>query len=203
MRLKLFSSSSDVAKTPGPSRTTVRNAHAGRRESSAHNSCTEETSDWCTPECRRSCWDFICSPSSDTSRRIRRRCTSRSRTPKPLLWYVLIALLSVDGSYLPADDGWTGPRSSRSSSWEPWSRCWRPFAIAVGDVSYVAPISKLVPVFVIPVEVAVFGQRLTPLQTAGIVVATAAVYVANYERGALLEPLIRAARSRPARLRPS
>jgi len=188
------------ARRGPPSATLMR----GRRESSAHNSCTEETSDWCTPECRRSCWDFICSPSSDTSRRIRRRCTSRSRTPS------FVALVRPDSPAVgrrqlppPLTTGGRGPRSSRSSSWEPWSRCWRPFAIAVGDVSYVAPISKLVPVFVIPVEVAVFGQRLTPLQTAGIVVATAAVYVANYERGALLEPLIRAARSRPARLRPS
>jgi drug/metabolite transporter (DMT)-like permease len=118
-----------------------------------------------------------------------------------LLWYVPIALLSVDDRYLPADDGWTGAAVLAFVVVGTVVAVLASFrAIAVGDVSYVAPISKLVPVFVIPVEVAVFGQRLTPLQTAGIVVATAAVYVANYERGALLEPLIRAARSRPAQL---
>jgi drug/metabolite transporter (DMT)-like permease len=73
-------------------------------------------------------------------------------------------------------------------------------SIAVGDVSYVAPIGKLVPLFVVPLEVVVLGQHLTPLQIGGIVVATVAVYVANYEPGHLVDPLVRAARSRPAQL---
>lgn len=73
-------------------------------------------------------------------------------------------------------------------------------ALAVGEVSYVVPINKIVPVFVLPIEVLLLGQLLTPLQVAGVVVATIAVYVANYRQGSLLEPLRRAAHSRPAQL---
>jgi drug/metabolite transporter (DMT)-like permease len=73
-------------------------------------------------------------------------------------------------------------------------------AIAEGDVSYVAPINKIVPALVLPIEVLVLGQVLTPLQVAGVVVATLAVYVANYRAGGLLDPLRRAARYRPAQL---
>jgi len=73
-------------------------------------------------------------------------------------------------------------------------------ALAVGEVSYVAPISKIVPVFVLPIEIVVLGQVLTPLEVAGVVVATAAVYVANFRGGALLDPLRRARASAAARL---
>lgn len=73
-------------------------------------------------------------------------------------------------------------------------------ALSVGDVSYVTPINKLAPVFVLPVEIVFLGAVLTPLQVGGVVVATMAVYVANYRRGSLLEPLRLAARSRPAQL---
>jgi len=73
-------------------------------------------------------------------------------------------------------------------------------ALAAGDVSYVAPISKIVPVFVLPIEVLVLGQLLGPLQVAGVVVATVAVYVANYHGGSLVEPIRRAATSRAAQL---
>jgi len=73
-------------------------------------------------------------------------------------------------------------------------------AIDVGEVSYVAPISKIVPVFVLPIEVLLLHQRLTPLEVAGVVVATLAVYVANYRSGPLLEPLRKAATSRAAQL---
>ncbi|TKX81962.1 EamA family transporter [Halorubrum sp. SD626R] len=73
-------------------------------------------------------------------------------------------------------------------------------AIEDGDVSYVAPINKVVPMFVLPLEVLLLGQVLAPVQVAGVVVTTAAVYVANYEPGSLLAPLASAARSRPARL---
>jgi drug/metabolite transporter (DMT)-like permease len=73
-------------------------------------------------------------------------------------------------------------------------------ALSVGDVSYVTPINKLVPVFVLPVEILLLGAVLTPLQLGGVVVATMAVYVANYRRGSLLEPLRRAATYRPAQL---
>ena len=73
-------------------------------------------------------------------------------------------------------------------------------ALAVGDVSYVAPISKIVPVFVLPIEIVVLGQALTPREVAGVVVATMAVYVANFRGGALLDPLRRARSSMAARL---
>ncbi|GAA3871731.1 EamA family transporter [Haloarcula argentinensis] len=73
-------------------------------------------------------------------------------------------------------------------------------AIRVGEVSYVSPISKIVPVFVLPLEVGLLGQHLSPLQVGGVVVATAAVYVANWQGTALLAPLRRAQKSRPAQL---
>lgn len=73
-------------------------------------------------------------------------------------------------------------------------------ALAIGDVSYVAPISKVVPVFVLPLEVLLLGQRLSPLQVAGVVVATAAVYVANYRHGSLLAPVRQLIRSKAALL---
>jgi drug/metabolite transporter (DMT)-like permease len=74
------------------------------------------------------------------------------------------------------------------------------YALDAGEVSYVAPINKIVPVFVLPIEVLFLSQRLTPLQVAGVVVATLAVYVANYRRGSLLDPLRKAASARPAQL---
>lgn len=73
-------------------------------------------------------------------------------------------------------------------------------ALNDGEVSYVAPINKIVPVFVLPIEVVLLNQHLTALQVTGVVVATIAVYVANYERGPLLEPIRRAATSTPAQL---
>jgi len=74
------------------------------------------------------------------------------------------------------------------------------WALAAGEVSYVAPISKIVPVFVLPIEVLVLGQLLEPIQVVGIIVATVAVYVANYHGGSLIEPIRRAATSRAAQL---
>jgi drug/metabolite transporter (DMT)-like permease len=71
-------------------------------------------------------------------------------------------------------------------------------ALGLGDVSYVAPISKIIPVFVLPVEVLVLHERLTSIQVAGVVVATVAVYVANYRSGPLLAPLRKAATARSA-----
>jgi drug/metabolite transporter (DMT)-like permease len=73
-------------------------------------------------------------------------------------------------------------------------------ALAIGEVSYVTPINKVVPVFVLPIEVLLLHQRLTALQVAGVVVATLAVYVANYRTGSLLDPLRKAATARPAQL---
>jgi drug/metabolite transporter (DMT)-like permease len=48
-------------------------------------------------------------------------------------------------------------------------------AIEDGDVSYVTPINKVVPMFVLPLEVLLLGEVLAPIQVAGVVVATAAV----------------------------
>ncbi|WP_277554955.1 EamA family transporter [Halobaculum limi] len=73
-------------------------------------------------------------------------------------------------------------------------------ALAIGEVSYVTPINKIVPVFVLPMEVALLGADLPALAVAGVLVVTAAVYVANYRGGNLLEPLRRAASARPAQL---
>ena len=73
-------------------------------------------------------------------------------------------------------------------------------AIEDGDVSYVTPINKVVPMFVLPMEVLLLGEVLAPVQVAGVVVATAAVYVANYEPGDLLAPIASAVHSRPAQL---
>ena len=73
-------------------------------------------------------------------------------------------------------------------------------ALTVGDVSYVAPINKIVPVFVLPIEMGLLGATLAPVQVAGVFVATSAVYVANYRRGPLLAPFREAARNRAAQL---
>ena len=73
-------------------------------------------------------------------------------------------------------------------------------ALALGEVSYVAPINKVVPVFVLPLEVGLLAADVPPLAVAGIAVVTLAVYVANYRGGDPVEPLRRAATSRPARL---
>jgi len=71
-------------------------------------------------------------------------------------------------------------------------------ALQVGDVSYAAPLSKLVPLFVLPLELVVVGGTLGPLQGVGVVVATGAIYVANYDpTGSALAPF-RAAVTRQA-----
>ncbi|WP_267642264.1 DMT family transporter [Haloarchaeobius amylolyticus] len=73
-------------------------------------------------------------------------------------------------------------------------------ALAIGEVSYVAPISKVVPAFVLPIEVLALHERLAPMQVAGVVVVTAGLYLVNYEPGELLTPLRRAVTARPAQL---
>jgi drug/metabolite transporter (DMT)-like permease len=73
-------------------------------------------------------------------------------------------------------------------------------AFKLGDVSYVAPLNKLVPVFVLPIEVALLSASLGVLQVAGVGVAAVAIYLANYEGGGLLAPFRRAASYTPARL---
>ena len=73
-------------------------------------------------------------------------------------------------------------------------------ALAAGDVSYVAPINKIVPVFVLPIEIGLLGAAIAPVQVAGVLVATSAVYVANYRSGPFLTPLREAACNRAAQL---
>ncbi|WP_435361152.1 EamA family transporter [Haloarchaeobius sp. DFWS5] len=73
-------------------------------------------------------------------------------------------------------------------------------ALSLGEVSYVAPISKVVPAFVLPIEVLALGEHLGTLQVAGVVVVTVGLYLVNYEPGELLTPLKRAATARPAQL---
>lgn len=73
-------------------------------------------------------------------------------------------------------------------------------AIRIGEVSYVSPISKIIPVFVLPLEVGILKQRLSALQIGGVVVATVAIYVANWQGTTFFAPFKRAARSRPAQL---
>ncbi|KYH26158.1 EamA-like transporter family protein [Halalkalicoccus paucihalophilus] len=71
-------------------------------------------------------------------------------------------------------------------------------AIEAGEISYVAPISKIVPAFVLPIEIVFLGAYLTPIQLFGVALVTLAVYVANFTGGSLLEPIRYAARSRAA-----
>ncbi|WP_276282058.1 DMT family transporter [Halorussus caseinilyticus] len=74
------------------------------------------------------------------------------------------------------------------------------YALSAGDVSYVAPLGKLVPAFTLPLEVVLVGERLAPSQVVGVGFATLAVYLANYQRTGLLAPIRRAATNRPAQL---
>ncbi|MFB6111882.1 MAG: EamA family transporter [Halobacteriaceae archaeon] len=122
-----------------------------------------------------------------------------------ILWYLPVAVRTVDPATIPTLDalGWTGIGAVVGAVLATAS-AFVVFLIAIqgGEVSYVAPINKIAPVFVVPVEVAALGTALDPLQVVGIVLATLAVYVANYRPGAggLLAPFRRAAVSRPARL---
>jgi drug/metabolite transporter (DMT)-like permease len=73
-------------------------------------------------------------------------------------------------------------------------------AFKLGDVSYVAPLNKLAPAFVLPVELLLLATSPAAIQVVGLVLAVVAIYVANYEGGNLLVPFRRAARYRPAQL---
>ncbi|MCU4799817.1 DMT family transporter [Halobacteria archaeon HArc-gm2] len=116
-----------------------------------------------------------------------------------LVWYVPVALVTVDGSFFPAGFGRTGVLVLATTVGFTLVGNLTFFrAIAVGAVSYVAPISKVIPVFVLPLEVLLLDQYLSALQVVGVVVATIAIYVANYRPGELLEPLQRAVSARPA-----
>ena len=118
-----------------------------------------------------------------------------------LVWYTPIAILTApDSGFLPASLDPLGFAILLGTGVATALAILAFFrAIAVGEVSYVAPLSKLVPVFVLPLEVLVLQQALTTLQVAGVVVATIAVYVANYRSDAgLVTPFRRAATNRAA-----
>lgn len=117
------------------------------------------------------------------------------------LWYLPFAVFSVDGRYLPTGaDPWLFAVILGVSAMTGLALLTFLEALRRGAVSYVAPISKIVPVFVLPLEVLLLGQHLTPLQIGGVLVATAAIYVANYQPGELLEPFRRAATTTAAQL---
>lgn len=71
-------------------------------------------------------------------------------------------------------------------------------AVNRGAVSLVSPISKIHPVFVVPVELLLLGTHVSSLQALGIVLATSAVYLANYSGDGLLVPVRKLATYRPA-----
>jgi drug/metabolite transporter (DMT)-like permease len=74
-------------------------------------------------------------------------------------------------------------------------------ALRRGDVSYVTPLGKLVPLFVLPLELLYFeATGLSTLQAGGVLLATAGIYAANYESGSLVDPFRRALSYRPAQL---
>ena len=117
------------------------------------------------------------------------------------VWYLPVAAFTVDGGYLPPGaDLWLFAVILGVSGMTGVALLSFFAALRRGAVSYVAPISKIVPVFVLPLEVLLLGQHLTPLQVTGVLVATAAVYVANYQPGELLEPFRRAATTTAAQL---
>lgn len=118
-----------------------------------------------------------------------------------ILWYLPLAVRNVDPASMPTPATLTLPTVAVAVGTDlALAAALLLFlrALSAGEVSYVTPINKLAPAFVLPVELLLLGEHLTPLQLAGVVVATLAVYVANYRQGSLLDPLRRAARSRPA-----
>jgi uncharacterized membrane protein len=116
------------------------------------------------------------------------------------LWYLPIALFTTDSWFLAGLDGQSALLVLGVAVFTGFALLAFFRALVLGAVSYVAPISKIVPVFVLPLEVVLLDQHLTTLQIGGVLVATVAIYVANYEPGDLLEPVRRAATTRAAQL---
>ncbi|GAA0237488.1 EamA family transporter [Haladaptatus pallidirubidus] len=73
-------------------------------------------------------------------------------------------------------------------------------SIKIGQVSYVAPISKITPAFVLPFEIVLLNEQLMFVQIFGVGLATLAMYVANYQGGKLTTPVLKATTYRPAQL---
>ncbi|MEF8822477.1 MAG: DMT family transporter [Halovenus sp.] len=118
-----------------------------------------------------------------------------------VVWYLPVAVLTVPADQLVPAVGTRGAAVLLGTAGFTALALFAFYrALSIGDVSYVAPISKIVPVFVLPLEVLLLGQRLSALQVGGVVVATVAVYVANYQQGSVLAPLGQLVRSRAALL---
>jgi drug/metabolite transporter (DMT)-like permease len=115
-------------------------------------------------------------------------------------WYLPIALFTTDTWFLTGLDGQSALLVFGVAVFTGIALLAFFRALVLGAVSYVAPISKIVPVFVLPLEVVLLDQHLSPLQIGGVLVATVAIYVANYQPGDLLEPFRRAATTRAAQL---
>lgn len=73
-------------------------------------------------------------------------------------------------------------------------------SLVLGDVSYIAPLSKTVPVFVLPLEVIALRQPITGPQILGIATVTIAIYAINYRGGSAFAPILRLLKSRAAGL---
>ena len=118
-----------------------------------------------------------------------------------LCWYlpVVVAIAGTDGLFPPLTAGEAGLVVGTVGLIAVALAAFY-HALAIGDVSYVAPISKIVPVFVLPLEVVLLGQHLSGIQVIGVLVATTAVYVANYRGGSLVGPLRTVVRRRDALL---
>jgi drug/metabolite transporter (DMT)-like permease len=118
------------------------------------------------------------------------------------VWYLPVAVLTVpaDG-FLPASfDATAGVIFFGTMGFGVLASLTFFRAISIGDLSYVGPLSKIVPVFVLPLEFLLLDEHLTRFQIAGVVLATLAIYVANFQRGNLIEPFKRAATTRSAQL---
>ncbi|WP_435362990.1 EamA family transporter [Haloarchaeobius sp. DYHT-AS-18] len=116
-----------------------------------------------------------------------------------VVWYLPIAFATTDGVPVPTDPvAFAATVAVSLGVVVALVAFFR--ALAIGEVSYVAPISKVVPAFVLPIEVLLLQERLTPMQVAGVVVVTIGLYLVNYEPGELLTPLRRAVTARPAQL---
>ncbi|WP_435334968.1 EamA family transporter [Haloarchaeobius sp. TZWWS8] len=115
-----------------------------------------------------------------------------------LVWYLPVAVVTTGGVPVPTTPYALG--TTVAVSLAVVAALFAFFrAIQTGEVSYVAPISKVVPAFVLPIELLVLPQTsLSVWQILGVVVVTVALYLANYEPGELVTPIRRAVTARPA-----
>jgi drug/metabolite transporter (DMT)-like permease len=112
-----------------------------------------------------------------------------------LVWYVPLVGLLAPGDATVRFDG---------LSWAAWATVAGGIAtgglgtvlffsaLRTGEASYVAPLGKTVPLFVLPIELALLPVSLRGVNLVGVGVITGGVYVANY-RDRVLEPLVRLA----------